>query len=81
LLKLHREQVEQAIRRDPSLQPLRVHTLDDLIASQHRLQAIKNAHKASIGYMDAKEFRQIAGSDSAAARDLAAEFERRRHEA
>jgi hypothetical protein len=79
LLKLHREQVEQAIRRDPALQPVLVNTLDELIASQHRLQAIKNAHKASIGYMDAKEFRQIAGSDSAAARDLAAEFERRKH--
>ena len=81
LLKLHREQVEQAIRRDPVVQPVRANTLDDLIASQHRLQAIKNAHKASIGYMDAKEFRQIAGSKSAAASDLAAEFERRKHDA
>ena len=78
LLALHREQIQQACRREPGLTPVRVNTLDELIASQHRLQAIKNAHKASIGYMDAKELRQIAGEDSPAVRELAAEFERRR---
>ena len=78
LLKMHREQVQQACIREPSLQPVRVNTLEDVIASQHRLQAIKNAHKASMGYMDAKELRQIAGEDSQAVRDLAAEFERRK---
>jgi hypothetical protein len=80
LLEMHRQQVQQACRRDPGLQPVRVNTLDDLIASQHRLQAIKNAHKAAMGYMDAKELRQIAGEDSQAVRDLAAEFERRKRE-
>jgi hypothetical protein len=80
LLTLHRDQVEQAMRRDPTLQPVRVNTLDELIASQHRLQAIKNEHKASMGYMDAKEFRQIAGKDSAAVREMAAEFERRKRD-
>ena len=78
LLRLHREQVEQATRRDPALQPVRVRTLDHLIQAQHRLQAMKNAHKASFGYMDAKELRQIAGEDSDAVRDLAAEFDRRK---
>ena len=78
LLTLHRDQVEQAMRRDPTLQPVHVNTLEELIASQHRLQAIKNEHKASIGYMDAKEFRQIAGRDNAAVREMAAEFDRRR---
>jgi hypothetical protein len=80
LLALHREQVQQASIREGGLAPVRVNTLDDLIASQHRLQAIKNAHKASMGYMDAKELRQIAGEDSPAVRDLAAEFERRKHQ-
>jgi hypothetical protein len=78
LLKMHREQVQQACIREPGLQPVRVHTMDDMIASQHRLQKIKNEHKASIGYMDAKELRNIAGEDSQAVRDLAAEFERRK---
>jgi len=80
LLARHREQIQQACRREPGLAPVHVNTLDELIASQHRLQAIKNAHKASMGYMDAKELRQIAGEDSPAVRDLAAEFERRKRE-
>ena len=81
LLKMHREQVQQACRREPGLEPVRVGTLDQMIASQHRLQKLKNDHKASMGYMDAKELRQIAGEDSQAVRDLAAEFERRKRDA
>ena len=80
LLALHREQIRQACIREPGLMPVRVSTLEELIASQHRLQAIKNAHKASTGYMDAKELRQIAGEDSPAVRELAAEFERRKRQ-
>jgi hypothetical protein len=80
LLEHHREQVQQACIRDPSLEAVPVNTLDEMIASQHRLQAIKNAHKASFGYMDGKELRNIVGEDNDAVRDVAAELERRRRE-
>src|SRR5688500_5561608 len=34
LLKMHREQVQQSCRRDPALQPVRVGTIQEMIASQ-----------------------------------------------
>ena len=79
LLEAHRQQVQQAGIRDPMTRPVCVATLEELIASQHRLQAIKNRHKASNGYMDSGEFRRITrGDDSYVARELAEEFDRRR---
>jgi hypothetical protein len=78
LLDLHRQQVQQALIRDRGLSPRPARTLDDVIAAQHRLQAIKNAHKQKIGYMDRHELANIAGGESATVQDVADEIERQK---
>ncbi|MEO6436544.1 MAG: hypothetical protein ABIP55_12405 [Tepidisphaeraceae bacterium] len=80
LLRLHREQVEQARRRDAAVVPVLARTLEEVLASQNRLQEIKNAHKQKMGFMDSKELESIAGQWTPQVQEVADEIERRKRQ-
>jgi hypothetical protein len=81
LLKLHREQLQQAMIREPLLTPVPARTLEEVLAAQNRLQEIKNAHKKGIGYMDAKELQNISGGEwTPEMQEVADEIERRKRQ-
>jgi hypothetical protein len=76
LLWSHQEAVRQALEGKPGLSALAFSTLDEMLESQHRQQELKNAHQASIGYMDRQELMKIAdGKSTVAAQAVADEIE------
>ena len=76
LLWSHQGAVRQAVDSRPGLSALSFSTLDEMLESQHRQQELKNAHQASIGYMDRQELMKIAdGKSTAAAEAVADEIE------
>jgi hypothetical protein len=67
LLRAHASERETlAARRGPAgAAPVTVVTLDDAIQSERRQQALKNAFRKGIGYLDPAEVRRIAASADA----------------
>lgn len=61
LLQAHRHRVGAALAGRPGVQAVVMRDLTDTIAMQHRIQAVKNAHKQNIGYLDAHELANITG--------------------
>ena len=81
LLRLHREQIQQAQIREPRLVPVPARTLNEVLAAQNRLQEIKNAHKQKMGYMDQRELQNISGGEwSPQMQEVADEIERRKRQ-
>lgn len=76
LLSFHQRAVGEALTQRPDVAPLALSTFDDLLASQHRQQDLKNAYAVSIGFMDRAELMRIAdGQSTGAARAVADEIE------
>ena len=82
VLRLHREQLQQAMIREPRLSPVPARTLEEVLASQNRLQEIKNAHKKKIGYMDSRELQHMTGGEwTPEMQKVADEIERQKRQA
>lgn len=80
VLELVRSQASErekliAAKGPSGVTPVTINTLDDAIASERRQQAIKNAFRKGIGYLDPAEVRRIASKvrDDDDFADLAAE--------
>jgi hypothetical protein len=59
LLERHRDHLRQALAAAPGVRPLTFYSLEDVLESQNRQQAIKSAHKARIGYLDENELKSV----------------------
>ena len=75
LLAAHRDRVAAAVAVRPGVRAIVMRGYDDVIAMQHRLQAVKNAHKQKIGYLNAEELANITGRTDQATMNLAREIE------
>ena len=76
LLSCHTRAVKQALASSPGVTAVAHRTLDELLEAEHRLQAMKNAHRKSIGYVDRRELARIdGGKNPQAAQELADEIE------
>jgi len=77
LLRHHHAAVTDALRSCPEVQPCAFGTLDEMLESEHRAQALRNAYRASKGYMDQEELRRIAhGRWGRAVQGIGREIER-----
>jgi hypothetical protein len=54
LYKSHRAMLNQIIKNSGA-QPLSINTFEELEASQHRLQALKNGYRQSVGFLTAED--------------------------
>ncbi len=76
LLDLHWQAVQESLAQRPGVAPIAFSTFEELLEAQHRQQELKNAHYASIGYMDRAELMGIAdGKTSATTQAVADEIE------
>jgi hypothetical protein len=76
LLQAHREALANSLGGAGAV-AVRCADLSEIIASQHRLESLRNAHKQSIGYINAADMRAICGGEmDQLHRDLLDEIER-----
>ncbi len=61
LLRIHRERLAQVFEARPYLAATRLQTMDDVIAFQRRMQAVKAKHKQSIGYVNVASVEKAVG--------------------
>ena len=75
LVREHCETLHQRLA-ESSASFIRMSNLTDVIASQQRLETIRNAHKRSIGYVNEPELRAMCGgSQTEWHRDLLVQIE------
>lgn len=60
LLDAHLVRLRRRLASEPGVQPCVVRTLDDAFASQKRQEAIKHAHRKSIGWVTKEELERLA---------------------
>jgi hypothetical protein len=76
MLARHREEMRR-ITNERGVQPVRLMSKADMLASQDRLQIMKSAHKKKVGYVTRDDFAGMAGGKlSTAQTKLVDEFER-----
>ena len=73
MLEQHKSEIQHILTANRSLKPVPIFRRNDLIRSQNRLQALKNAHKKLIGYMDHNEMAKIAGNNLRGSGDAVAD--------
>jgi len=79
LLRLHRETLGKMCAETSELQALAWRSMEEILASQERMQELKNARKAALGYVDAEEIARVAaGSLSEEGKALTGEMARLR---
>ena len=61
LLRIHRERLARVAASRPYLAATKVQTMEDGIAFQHRMQAVKARHKQSIGYTNVQSVEKALG--------------------
>jgi len=77
MLEVHRSILAQWTRADPSYQPLRMSSLDDVMASQKRSQQITSEFRQKSGYVSEEEMQRMAGGAmTLPAQQLLREFEK-----
>jgi len=81
IYRLHLDNLGDILEKYPDMQPVRLSNMKDIMESSHRIQEMKNAHKRSIGYMNAEELKRIATPSLKGVADLTArEIERLKRE-
>lgn len=62
LLQRHRQRLAARLAASPGLKPLRVDSVEDVLAMSARLQALKARHRQAVGWVTNQELRGMAGN-------------------
>jgi hypothetical protein len=63
LLQAHTQKLAEIMERDKSVTATRIETMDDCIAFQHRMHAIKAKHKQAIGFVGVEDLKKVRGRE------------------
>ncbi|MGD8452267.1 MAG: hypothetical protein PVJ57_10650 [Phycisphaerae bacterium] len=78
LIVRHAERVVQYADERPDAHPVVFHSLEDVLASAQQTQAVRAAHRRSLGMITREELRRLAGGRQGFADELYAEIQRLR---
>ncbi len=67
LLQTHHRAVRRRMEQQPGVRPLVMHSLEDYVACEQRLNDYLHRHKRQIGYVSEEELVQVWGRDKAGA--------------